>query len=158
MPDIDTNDDSMQSELSGPEVDFSNEFAGTTTPWNAMALHLMTTTRWLTKARPVGRRAVFVLLATFLACGDDGGGLVEPDGTVLQGIVVQAGTQVLLTDVPVTMDGRTVRTDDRGTYRFDDVPVGEVTLTVAQTGYLPYERRLQIEEGVNNFDIALLPD
>ena len=98
------------------------------------------------------------LLVALSACGGDGGGIVEPDGTWLQGVVFRAGTQVRLPDVPVTMDGRQVVSDSRGSYRFDDPPLGEVTLSVTYTGYLPYERRLDVFEGANNLDIALLPD
>lgn len=98
------------------------------------------------------------LLGALAACGDDGGGMVAPNGTSLQGVVVLAGSQVRLPDVPVTMDGRVVVSDSRGQYRFEDVAVGEVTLSANYPGYLPYERVLEIVEGANTFDIPLLPD
>lgn len=107
------------------------------------------------------RPVVLIMLLLFVGsggCTEGDTGPVGPEETVLQGMVVRAGTQVLLTDVPVTMDSRTARTDERGSYRFEDVPPGEVTLRVSWPGYLPYERSLLIVEGVNDFDIALLPD
>ncbi|NNL30262.1 MAG: carboxypeptidase regulatory-like domain-containing protein, partial [Gemmatimonadetes bacterium] len=108
---------------------------------------------------PVAVRVVTsALFVAVSACGDDGRGIVEVDDTSLQGVVVRAGTQVRLPDVPVTMDGRVVVSDSRGQYRFDDVPVGEATLSVSYPGYLPYERLLEILEGANSFDIPLLPD
>lgn len=111
---------------------------------------------------PQARRTGSVLLLTVsiiaAGCGQDGGGPVEPEGTSLQGSVFRAGSQVRLPDVAVTMDGRVAVSDSRGSYRFDDAPVGEVTLSATHAGYLPYERRLELSEGANSFDIALLPD
>lgn len=107
-------------------------------------------------ARGPGR--VALLLAALLACGGDDRGPMEPDPTVLQGTVLQAGTQVLLSGVPVTLDGRTVMSGDRGEYRFQDVQTGEATLSASQPGYLPWERTLELEEGNNTFDIPLIPD
>lgn len=106
----------------------------------------------------VVRLASILLVSLLTACGEDGGGVTEPDVTTLQGVVVRAGTQVLLSDVPVTLNTRTVRSSDRGQYRFEDIPTGQATLSASLAGYLPYQRRMTIEEGVNTFDIALIPD
>lgn len=93
------------------------------------------------------------------ACGgEDGGGITDPDVNVLQGVVVRAGTEVLLADVEVTLETRTVRSSDRGGYRFEDISVGQRTLSASLPGYLPYERLMTLEEGTNSFDIALIPD
>lgn len=93
------------------------------------------------------------------ACGgEDGGGITDPDVNVLQGVVVRAGTEVLLADVEVSLGIRTVRSSDRGGYRFEDIAVGPTTLSASLPGYLPYERLMTIEEGMNSFDIALIPD
>ncbi len=114
----------------------------------------------VTRLKPMIRTRMTALAVALLVggCGDDGGGLIEPEGTSLQGVVVRAGTQVRLPDVPVTLDGRTVVSDSRGLYRFDDVAVGEVTLSAQYPGYLLYERSLDIVEGSNSFDIPLLPE
>lgn len=109
--------------------------------------------------RRIERLAALVMMAIqWSACGDDGVGMTEPRGTVLQGSVVRAGTEVLLPDVPVTMESRTVFSNNRGEYRFEDPPLGEVTLTASLDGFLPYERRLEVVQGTNNFDIAMIPE
>ena len=102
--------------------------------------------------------ALVVAVAVLSACGDDGGGITQPDATVLTGSVVEAGTEVLLPDVLVGLGERTTRSNDRGQYRFEDLSPGDqVTLTASESGYLPYERTLILEQGTNVFDIALLP-
>lgn len=147
--------DRMQSEPGTGDPDF---YQGASIAPIALAPDSMTKLRITKHARRTTGLLLGSLLLVLSACGGDGGGIVDPDGTWVQGVVFRAGTQVRLPDVPVTMDGRQVMSDSRGSYRFDDAPLGEVTLSVTYAGYLPYERRLDVSVGSNTLDIALLPD
>ncbi|MCC6241820.1 MAG: carboxypeptidase regulatory-like domain-containing protein [Gemmatimonadaceae bacterium] len=62
-------------------------------------------------------------------------------------IVDSTGAPIVNADVSLTDLGRTVRTDSRGAFRVDDVPVGTHVLSVRQVGYAPSFATLDFQAG-----------
>jgi len=63
---------------------------------------------------------------------------------VLQGAVVDRSSQEAISNATVRVAGRTLLTDARGRFRFQDVPAGSVSLSVAAIGYLSLERTIVV--------------
>ncbi|MDH3271962.1 MAG: hypothetical protein OEN56_11540 [Gemmatimonadota bacterium] len=107
--------------------------------------------------RPLSKILPFLLLA-LSGCGDDGGGPIGPQETILEGTVFRAGTQLLLMDIPVQMGTETALTTERGRYSFEDPPLGETLISVSTPGYVLFRAVIEIVEGPNDFDIFLIPE
>lgn len=58
-------------------------------------------------------------------------------------------------DVELTVDGRTVESDQDGRWSLDDVPMGPVTITVDESPYRPYEERITVFEEGQQVDVRL---
>jgi plastocyanin len=72
---------------------------------------------------------LMAVVAVLAACGGDGGGVVDPDGGTLQGTVTGPGGGI--PDALVSLSGGgSVRTEEDGTFSFDDVSAGQHTVTV----------------------------
>jgi len=79
-------------------------------------------------------------LSFFAACSDDPAPAPEPiKGVVgqLSGVVVDSVTLLPIADVDVKLTGtnETVKTDAVGSFRFEDVTIGEQVLTLSKAGY-----------------------
>lgn len=63
-----------------------------------------------------------------------------------------------LTNVQVTMKGKTVETDPSGSFSFTDIPAGEVTVTFAKSGYLNNEQKVTLsDKDAAGLAVALVP-
>lgn len=77
---------------------------------------------------------------------------------VLEGIVVDASTGRSLEGVRLAVVGTalTHRTDAHGTFRFAEVPAGDVVLRAERDGYVSFTDRVQIQEGrIFSFEIHM---
>lgn len=105
------------------------------------------------------RRAYFALAAVALAVTQDALAVGQQSAR-LQGVVVEAGTQVPFPGARVTVVSpamiggqKTVLTDDEGRFDFLSIPPGDYEVTVEYEGLRPLKRRVKLALG----ETRLLP-
>jgi uncharacterized lipoprotein YddW (UPF0748 family) len=71
--------------------------------------------------------------------------ITKPQAGIIMGSVAAGG--VKFDSAPVTLDGKTTRTDGTGFYAFLEVPAGEHSLEVKLDGYEPHSQRVLVTAG-----------
>ncbi len=80
------------------------------------------------------------------------GTVTDPDGKPVAGAVVVRGEH------PYTEWGsQEVRTDDRGIYRLPPLPRGPLTITVVAPGWMPAQKKVDLQPGLKPVDFDLEP-
>lgn len=77
---------------------------------------------------------------------------------VIHGRVVNKATEKPVPYAKVvlhTAEPQPFRSDEFGRFRFKDVPAGQCQLTVTSVGYAPHSVQITVQEGENDFTIAL---
>lgn len=81
----------------------------------------------------------------------------EPPDFTITGSVIDAVTGRPMVDVYISIgDGQTVKTDQGGSYRFEDLPIGTYTLTASRDGYLfsPSQHQVVLPSSVPSWDFT----
>jgi len=102
---------------------------------------------------------LFLLLACGLAWGcDSGGEEIAADPTAsLSGIVRDAYTEAPLAGIELRISGREITSGADGSYAFEGIDVGWVTLEATAPRYASYSQLLSLQAGSNSHNVSLDP-